>query len=79
MVPPELVPVDLAKVKDAEPKVEQLHKYANSPILGDGVKLCFRSGDYKPYRIRGVASWYGKKFSRTEKRPSGEKYDMFLP
>jgi rare lipoprotein A len=73
--PPELVPVDLAKVKDAEPKVEQLHKYANSPYSVMGSSYV-PERDYKPYRIRGVASWYGKKF-HGQKTSSGEKYDMF--
>lgn len=73
--PPDYIPVDLGKVKDAEPKVEPLHKFANSPynVMGSSY---VPERDYKPYKIRGVASWYGKKF-HGQKTSSGEKYDMF--
>lgn len=73
--PPDYIPVDLANVKDAEPKVEQLHKFANSPynVMGSSY---IPERDYKPYKVRGTASWYGKKF-HGQKTSSGEKYDMF--
>ena len=39
--PPDYIPVDLGKVKDAEPKVETLHKFANSPynVMGSSYEI----------------------------------------
>lgn len=73
--PPDVIPLDLDKVRDAEPKVESLHKFANSPysVMGESY---VPERDYKPYRARGIASWYGKKF-HGRKTSSGETYNMF--
>jgi len=68
-------PVDLDRVADAKPRVEPLHRGANNPYTVLGKKYVpYQS--IKPYRQRGIASWYGRKFHG---RPtsSGERYDMY--
>lgn len=73
--PPDALPYDLAAIPDAQPRNEPLHRFANRPynVLGrDYLPHTTR----KPFRQRGVASWYGRKF-HGEKTSSGEIYDMF--
>ena len=68
-------PEDIAAIPDAVPRVEPLHRFANNPysVLGrDYVPL----RDGKPYKARGIASWYGRKF-HGQKTSSGEPYDMY--
>lgn len=68
-------PANLAAIPDAEPRSEPLHRYANNPysVLGrDYVPM----KEPKPYKARGVASWYGRKF-HGQKTSSGEPYDMY--
>ncbi len=68
-------PENLDAIPNAVPKAEPLHRFANNPysVLGqDYVPLKTRT----PYRARGVASWYGKKF-HGQKTASGEPYDMY--
>ena len=73
--PPRAVPIDLDAVPDAVPRAEPLHRFANRPysVLGrDYVPATALA----PYRERGVASWYGRKF-HGQKTSIGETYDMF--
>lgn len=73
--PADSVPDNLAALPDAEPRAEPLHRFANNPysVLGkDYVPM----KTLQPYRARGVASWYGRKF-HGQKTSSGEVYDMF--
>ena len=73
--PPAAVPADLDRIPDAVPKLEPLHRFANRPytVLGrDYVPATM----LRPYRERGVASWYGRKF-HGQKTSIGEAYDMF--
>jgi rare lipoprotein A len=68
-------PENIDAIPDAVPKSEPLHRFANNPysVLGrDYVPLKART----PYRARGVASWYGRKF-HGQKTSSGESYDMY--
>lgn len=68
-------PEDVEAIPDAVPKPEPLHRFANNPysVLGrDYVPL--RS--IQPYKVRGVGSWYGRKF-HGQKTSSGEPYDMY--
>jgi rare lipoprotein A len=68
-------PADIDAIPDAVPKFEPPHRFANNPysVLGhDYVPL--KPGT--PYRARGVASWYGRKFNG-QKTSSGEIYDMY--
>ncbi len=73
--PGENPPADLATIPDPTPRAEPLHRFANRPyqVFGrDYVPLAAVG----PFRQRGVASWYGRRFhgGRTS---SGEPYDMY--
>jgi rare lipoprotein A len=73
--PGEKLPANLDQIADAQPRVEPLHRYANRPYQVFGkeyVPLAF----VQPYRQRGMASWYGKKF-HGQRTASGETYDMY--
>ena len=73
--PGDKVPEDIEAIPDAVPKFEPLHRFANNPysVLGrDYVPL----RDGKPYKARGIGSWYGRKF-HGQKTSSGEPYDMY--
>jgi rare lipoprotein A len=68
-------PANLAQIPDAVPRAEPLHRYANRPytVFGrDYVPLA----RLQPFRQRGLASWYGKRF-HGQKTASGETYDMY--
>lgn len=73
--PAEDIPDGLDDIPDAEPKWEPLHKPALKPysVLGHDY---VPNTSVKPYKARGVASWYGKKF-HGQKTTIGEPYDMF--
>jgi rare lipoprotein A len=73
---PERVPEDLTKVPDAVPRVEPiLPKGPNKPysVEGQGYEP---QVDDKPFKQRGVASWYGTKF-HGRRTASGEVYSMY--
>ena len=67
--------IDLDAVPDAVPRNEPLHRFANRPytVLG---RDYVPATSPRPYRERGVASWYGRKF-HGQKTSIGEVYDMF--
>jgi rare lipoprotein A len=73
--PPLVVTIDLDAVPDAVPRNEPLHRFANRPytVLG---RDYVPATSPRPYRERGVASWYGRKF-HGQKTSIGEVYDMF--
>jgi len=73
--PAEEIPVDLDTVADAEPRWEPLHKGAQKPYVVLGRSYVPNTA-VKPYKARGVASWYGRKF-HGQKTSIGEPYDMF--
>lgn len=73
--PAEDIPDGLDDVPDAEPKWEPLHKPALKPYVVLGREYVPNTA-VKPYRARGIASWYGKKF-HGQKTSIGEPYDMF--
>jgi rare lipoprotein A len=73
--PPDKVPSDLAQVADARPRWEPLHRYANRPYEVLGRKYTPFTG-LRPYKERGIASWYGKRF-HGKRTSSGEHYDMY--
>lgn len=73
--PPEKVPEGLAQVPDAVPRDEAFNKFANRPYTVFGVTYV-PVVDREPFRQRGLASWYGRKF-QGQKTASGEPYDMF--
>lgn len=73
--PGENPPANLAAIPDAEPRTEPLHRFANRPyqVFGrDYVPLAAP----QPYRQRGTASWYGRRF-HGQRTSSGEPYDMY--
>ncbi len=73
--PGDRAPPNLAAIPDAQPKVEPLHRFANRPYKVLGKEYVPISAS-QPYRQRGVASWYGRKF-HGQATSSGERYDMY--
>ena len=73
--PPASVPDNLDAIPDAVPRLEPLHRFANRPytVLG---RQYVPATSLRPYRERGTASWYGRKF-HGQKTSIGEVYDMF--
>jgi len=68
-------PVDLERVADATPRAEPLNPGANTPYTALGRRYVPYTA-LAPYRARGVATWYGRKF-QGKKTASGERYDMY--
>ena len=73
--PAEDIPGNLDSLPDAAPRIEPLHRFANRPYVVLG-RSYVPETRLKPFRQRGVASWYGKKF-HGQKTSIGETYDMF--
>ena len=73
--PADVTPADLDGVADAVPQREPLHRFANRPYTVFGREYV-PATQLRPYRERGVASWYGRKF-HGQKTATGETYDMF--
>jgi len=73
--PAEDIPDNLDEIPDAEPRWEPLHKPAMKPYVVLG-KEYVPNTEVRPYKARGIASWYGKKF-HGQKTSIGEPYDMF--
>ena len=73
--PAEDIPDGLDDIPDAQPRWEPLHKPATKPYVVLG-KEYIPNTAVKPYKVRGIASWYGKKF-HGQKTSIGEPYDMF--
>ncbi|MEQ1600204.1 MAG: septal ring lytic transglycosylase RlpA family protein [Methylophilaceae bacterium] len=68
-------PANIDAIPDAVPRVETPLDRANRPYVALG-KSYTPSTIYKPYKARGVASWYGKRY-HGQKTSSGEVYDMY--
>jgi rare lipoprotein A len=68
-------PANLDRIPDATPRAEPLHKYANNPYEALG-KRYVPMKSVAPFRQRGMASWYGKRY-HGQKTSSGEIYDMY--
>ncbi len=68
-------PEGLQAMPDAEPKVEPYSARGNKPYVVFG-KSYTPITDDRPFKQRGVGSWYGKKF-HGQKTSSGELYDMY--
>ncbi|MFT4101959.1 MAG: septal ring lytic transglycosylase RlpA family protein, partial [Burkholderiaceae bacterium] len=68
-------PTDLAAIPDARPRREPIVRATTRPYVVFGRTYTPR-GELAPYRERGVASWYGRKF-HGQKTSSGEVYDMY--
>jgi rare lipoprotein A len=68
-------PQNLDSIPDAVPKKEPLLSRSNKPYKALGAKYTPMT-NYQPYKAKGVASWYGKRF-HGKKTSSGEVYDMY--
>ena len=73
--PADDLPDGLDDLPDAEPRIEPLHRFANRPYVVFG-KEYVPNTSVKPYKVRGIGSWYGKKF-HGQRTSIGEPYDMF--
>jgi rare lipoprotein A len=58
------------------PRWEPLHRYANDKYKADGQGNTCPFPPDKPYKAKGLASWYGRKF-HGKPTSSGEPYDMY--
>jgi len=68
-------PADLDAIPDAVPRLEPLSRAANRPYAVFGREY-IPATTIRPYRERGIASWYGRKF-HGQKTSTGEPYDMY--
>jgi rare lipoprotein A len=73
--PGDTTPPNLGTLPDAEPRREPLHRFANRPYVVFG-RAYTPMTERVPYRARGVATWYGKRY-HGQKTSSGEVYDMY--
>ncbi len=68
-------PEGLLDTPDAEPRIEPYNSRNSRPYVVFG-KTYTPITDERPFKQRGVGSWYGKKF-HGQKTASGELYDMY--
>ena len=68
-------PADIDALPDAQPRPEPLLVRANRPYVALGENYTPMTA-FQPYRARGMASWYGRRF-HGNKTSSGEVYDMY--
>lgn len=73
--PGDAPPENLLATPDAEPRIEPYLKRGNQPYVVFG-KTYTPFTDMRPYKERGIGSWYGKKF-HGQRTSSGELYDMY--
>ena len=73
--PGENPPANLDSIPDAVPKAEPLRPAANRPYEVFG-KPYTPLTVIKPYREKGIASWYGRRY-HGKPTSSGEVYDMY--
>jgi rare lipoprotein A len=73
--PGENPPANLDALPDAVPKLEPLSRFSNRPYTVFGVDYV-PATTLRPYKERGIASWYGRKF-HNQKTSNGETYDMY--
>jgi rare lipoprotein A len=68
-------PQNLDSIPNAIPKQEPILNRSNKPYKALGATYKPMTS-YQPYKAKGVASWYGKRF-HGKKTSSGEVYDMY--
>jgi len=73
--PGEHPPGNLDAIPDAVPKLEPLARFSNRPYTVFGVDYV-PATTLRPYKERGIASWYGRKF-HNQKTSNGDTYDMY--
>lgn len=74
--PGDFRPIDLVKLPDASPQLEPIQLAKTKPYETMGQTFVPQTTLEEPYRAKGHASWYGKKFHGT-KTATGEIYDMY--
>jgi len=70
------IPSGIDKTPDAIPRIEPLASGANRPYSVLGKRYVPITDPDRPYKARGTASWYGKKFHGNS-TSIGEPYDMY--
>jgi len=73
--PGEHPPSNLDAIPEAVPRLEPLARFSNRPYTVFGVDYV-PATTLRPYKERGIASWYGRKF-HSQKTSNGETYDMY--
>ena len=73
--PGDTVPPNLDAIPDAQPRLEPLNRFANRPYSVFGREYV-PATSLRPYKERGIASWYGRKF-HGQKTSISETYDMY--
>jgi len=73
--PGDNAPANFDAIPEPVPRAEPLHRFANRPYTVFGREYV-PATSLRPYRERGVASWYGRKF-HGEKTSTGDVYDMY--
>lgn len=68
-------PPNLGRVPEPQPRWEPLHRFANKPYVVLGREYV-PNQTVQPYRARGIASWYGRKF-HGQRTSIGDPYDMY--
>jgi len=68
-------PVDLDRVPDATPRAEPIKQATTRPYTVRG-RTYRPFAVREPYRARGMASWYGKRY-HGQPTATGELYDMY--
>lgn len=74
--PGDNIPANLDRIPDAVPRIEPLASGANRPYTVLGKNYVPITDAERPYRVRGIASWYGRKFHGNS-TSIGERYDMY--
>src|SRR6056300_1171739 len=69
------IDIQLDDIKDAIPKIEPINNSTKKPYKVFGEKYVPMK-ELKPYKEKGYASWYGKKY-HGNKTSIGEIYDMY--
>lgn len=68
-------PANLDQIPDAVPRYEPFQERFNRPYVALGTNYTPMTR-YQPYKRRGLASWYGKRY-HGRKTSTGEVYDMY--
>jgi len=68
-------PPDIDRIPDATPRAEPLRVASMRPYVVNGKEYTPMTS-LQPYRARGIASWYGRRY-HGKPTSSGEPYDMY--
>lgn len=73
--PGEISLAELERIPDAVPRAENIRSANSRPYTALGQRYTPMTS-YRPYKQRGIASWYGKRYHGNQ-TASGEPYDMY--